>query len=55
MNTMEIYFSDLTPDAQARLLEAAGISNPKEANWDSDIVPIATVDFESDDENNVSD
>ena len=32
---MEIYFSDLTPDAQKRLLATAGISDPKEANWET--------------------
>lgn len=46
---MEIYFSDLTPDAQKRLLATAGISDPKEANWDLDIVPIAVFDATDDD------
>ena len=35
----EIYFSDLTPEAQADLLEFVGISSPKELNWD--VYPIA--------------
>lgn len=48
MPTLEIYYSDLTPDAQKRALEAAGISDPKEANWDADIVPIATVELGDD-------
>ena len=37
----EIYFSDLNEDAQKRLLEAVGVSDPKEMNWDLDIIPIA--------------
>lgn len=45
-NEVEIFFSDLQPEAQKRVLEAAGISDPKEANWDLDIVPVATVSFE---------
>ena len=36
-----IYFSDLNEDAQRRLLEAIGESDPKEMNWDMDIIPIA--------------
>ena len=48
MNEVEIYFSDLTEEKQKELLEAAGISDPKEANWDMDIVPIAVVDLERD-------
>ena len=30
----EIYFSDLTEDAQRRLLDAFGLTDAKEANWD---------------------
>lgn len=40
---MNIYFSDLNKDAQARLMKEAGIGDPKEANWDVDIVPLAEV------------
>jgi len=40
---MNIYFSDLNKDAQQRLLAEAGINDPKEANWDMDIVPLATI------------
>ncbi len=39
----EIHFNDLNEDAQKRILEAAGIEDPKEANWDLDIVPLAIV------------
>ncbi len=41
---MEIYFSDLTEDAQKRLLEIFGISSPKEMNWD--VIPIFEFDEE---------
>ena len=41
---VEIYFDDLTPSAQKKVLEEAGITNPKEANWD--IFPIATYETE---------
>ena len=38
---VEIYFSDLNPNAQKELLEAFGIQSECEANWD--IFPIATL------------
>lgn len=41
---VEIYFDDLTPSAQKKVLEEAGITGPKEANWD--IFPIATYETE---------
>jgi hypothetical protein len=42
---VEIYFSDLNEEAQQRLLEAVGITDPAEMNWDIDIAPIAIFDF----------
>ena len=41
MEDFPIYFSDLTESAQRELLEAVGINDPKEMNWDMDILPIA--------------
>lgn len=38
-----IYWSDLNPDTQKRLLEAFNIESPKEMNWDADIFPVATI------------
>lgn len=38
---MEIYFSDLTEDAQARLLAEAQVESPEDMNWD--IFPITIV------------
>lgn len=43
MNEFEIYFDDLTPEAQQRLLEAFGIESPDEMNWNNRIFPVATV------------
>lgn len=42
MNEFEIYFDDLTPEAQQRLLEAFGIESPDEMNWNDRIFPVAT-------------
>ena len=44
--TFNIYFSDLNKDAQKRLLESVGAESAKEMNWDMDILPIATFEFE---------
>lgn len=41
MDYFNIYFSDLDEDAQERLLKAVGIDDPKEMNWDMDVVPLA--------------
>ena len=41
MNDFEIYFSDLNDEAQHRLMVAVGIYDPKEMNWDLDLVPLA--------------
>ena len=42
---MEIYFGNLTEEAQKELLNAAGIKTPEDANWD--VFPIATIDTET--------
>ena len=46
MKTFEIYFSDLNISSQKELMRIIGIKDPKECNWDLDIVPIAIADFE---------
>lgn len=46
MNEFNIYFSDLNEDAQQRLLTYAGIADPSEANWDMDVLPIASIMIE---------
>lgn len=45
----EIMFNDLKPEAQKEFLEYMGIKNPSEGNYE--FVPIATVDYNDDDEN----
>jgi len=50
MKTFEIYFSDLNDDAQKRILEMVGVDTPADMNWDMDIIPIAFVDFEVEDD-----
>ena len=44
MRNLEIYFNDLTPEAQERALAAAGVEDASDVNWD--IFPITTLDFE---------
>ena len=46
MVSFEIYFSDLNEQAQQDLLELVGVESPADMNWDLDIIPLATVDFE---------
>lgn len=41
----EIYFNDLKEEAQQQLLQAAGIKDPADANWD--IFPITVVGTET--------
>lgn len=48
MRNLEIYFSDLTPEAQERALAAAGIEDASDANWD--YFPIAIMEFEEESE-----
>ena len=38
----EIYFDDLKEEIQQQLLEATGIKDPADANWD--VFPIATLE-----------
>ena len=42
MDDFNIFFSDLKEDTQRRLLEAIGIADPREMNWDFDLVPLAS-------------
>jgi len=45
---IEIYFDDLTKEAQKKILEQAGITDPAEANWD--VVPICEIEISPDNE-----
>jgi hypothetical protein len=44
--TVEIYFDDLTPDAQSNLLEKFQ-TTPRDENWDD--VPLAIIERDVDD------
>ena len=44
MNGIDIYFEDFTKEAQQAILEAAGITSPREANWD--VLPVTYLEFE---------
>lgn len=50
MKQFEIFFSDLNEQAQKKLLEVVGASDPKEMNWDIDIIPLAVYEFEDEDD-----
>jgi len=42
--TLEIYYSDLTPEAQQRYLDFFRLDNAQDGNLDSDIIPIFQLD-----------
>lgn len=44
MNQVEIYFHDLTPVAQQRVLHAAGMKDSSEGNFE--LSPLAILDYE---------
>lgn len=46
----DFYFSDLTPNAQERFLKAQGISEPKDGNFDLDLIPLFTIETEGEGE-----
>lgn len=52
MNTVDIYFNDLSPETQQAVLSAANIKYPHEGNWDVDIIPLAILSFESEEQSN---
>ena len=33
--TLDIYYRDFLPETQGAILEAAGIQDPRETNWDT--------------------
>lgn len=41
---VDFYYSDLTPEAQERFLKAQGIRDPKEGNFDLDLITLFTVE-----------
>ena len=48
METFELYFSDLTPEAQTRVLEFYQIESQEDMNWD--VVPLVTLERDADSE-----
>lgn len=44
MTKLEIYFHDLTEEAQQRVLKALGISSPEEASLD--VFPLFVIELE---------
>jgi hypothetical protein len=44
MKTFDIFFHDLKPETQARLLKFAEIKNVQEANWD--VFPLTTYEIQ---------
>jgi len=48
MTSFRIFFRDLTPDAQERLLKFFDIESPTEMNWD--VFPIVYIEREMDEE-----
>ncbi|MCC7540541.1 MAG: hypothetical protein IT379_30270 [Deltaproteobacteria bacterium] len=48
--TFELYWSDLTREAQERLLDELGMTSEQDMNWDQDIHPITTIEMENNDE-----
>lgn len=46
MKSVEIYFRDLTEEAQKEVLAAAGVQDPSDMNWE--FFPITILDFEED-------
>lgn len=46
VTTVEIFFSDLKEESKKDLLEVVGINDPKEANWDIDMAPLAIIGFD---------
>ena len=42
--TLEIYYNDLTPEAQQRYLDFFRLDNAQDGNLDSDIIPIFQLD-----------
>lgn len=44
----EIYFDDLIPETQARLLKAAGVNHESEMNWDVGTIPVGFISLPDD-------
>ena len=49
MKSLELYYSDLTPEAQKKYLEVQGVSDASELNWEVNPIAIIEVEEEEDD------
>lgn len=49
IRSADIYFSDLNEKGRAKVLWAAKVDDPKEMNWDMDILPITVFEIQHDD------
>ncbi len=49
-----IYFSDLNPEAQKRLMKKVNIKDPSEMNWDIDMAPIGVYETIQEEKNQLS-
>ena len=47
LKTFDIFFNDLNEKTKKALLEFVGAKDPKEMNWDMDILPIASFEIET--------
>ena len=47
---LEIFFSDLNPAAQQRVLDFYGYSDPKDGNFDLDIEPLCVLESDLEDD-----
>jgi len=47
---LEIFFSDLNPAAQQRVLDFYGYSDPKDGNFDLDIEPLCVLESDQEDD-----
>ena len=47
MRTLELYYNDLTPEAQKKYLKVQGVSDASELNWE--VSPIAIIEVEDED------
>ena len=50
LDDFNIYYSDLNEGAQQRLMAAIGILDPREINWDIDLLPLAVYPIPFNDE-----
>lgn len=44
MGSFELYFSDLTEEAQQNILECVGVESAEDMNWD--VFPITEIEFD---------